>query len=124
MPDSDLQRERYLASCARRFIDAEDELERFPARPAVRIRLRVTAKNREDVSVVALVPIAVYVRRIQIEVLRQLVVGIAVGKLPVLDLVDSRSSDLRASLFTEKCERAFHVLRIREHRDFDHAERA
>src|SRR6185503_14616236 len=98
MTGSDLQRERDVPSCLRRFIDAEYELEGLPARSSISFGLCVPPKHRKDISIVALVTISVDVRRIALHRANAVVIGIRIGEFPVLNLVYRGSTNLCGAL--------------------------
>src|SRR6266498_3610766 len=101
MSASTAQRERYVASCLRRFVDPQYQLEGLAARAAIGVGLGIAAKNRQDVPIVALVPEAVNVRRVAVECADELVIGVAFGERPVLDLVHRRPANLNRPLLSQ-----------------------
>ena len=102
----------------------EDQLERFAARPAVGLGLRLAAKHREHVPIVAFVPEPIDVRRIRVRRLDQLVVVVIIGEQPMLDPVHRGAADLHRALLAEDRDRPLEIPRVREDVHFDHAERA
>src|ERR1700722_9360197 len=118
------QREGDLPSSLGRLIDPEYELKRFPAGATVGVRLRLATEHAEDVPVVALVPVAVYGRRVRGRDVDELVIVVVLGERPVLDLVDGGPADFHGALLAEDRDRALEVPRVCQHRDLDRAERA
>src|SRR5437868_1709631 len=113
----------HLPSRLGRLVDAQNQLQRLPARPAVRIGLCLTAKDGKDVSVIALMPQPIDVGRIRLRRDNQLVIVIVLGELPEVHLVHRRPADFHRSLLPEDRERAFEVAWIGEHGDLDGPER-
>src|SRR5581483_6999578 len=118
------ERQGDLAPHLRRLIDAENELERFSARAAVRVRLRLAAQHLPHVAVISLVPVPVDVRRVRARDVNELVVVVILGEGPVLGLVDGGAADFHRALLPEDRDRPLEVPRVGEHRHFDRAERA
>src|SRR5689334_23037801 len=104
MPGSATQRERHVASRFRRFVDSEYQLEGFSSGATVGIGFRFAAENSKNVPIVSLVTKAIDVRRIGVERANDLIVGVAVGKFPVLDFVHRCSADLHRSLLSQNRE--------------------
>src|SRR6266566_1541770 len=102
-----------------RFVNAQDQFERLPSCPPVRVRLCLAAQDRQHVPVVPLMSKAVDVRRIRVCRRHELVVIIVFRELPVLDLVHCRPADFDRPLLAEHCDRTLEVPGIRQHRDFD-----
>ncbi len=107
----------------RRFVDAEDQFQRFAAGAAVGVGGGLAAQHRQHVPVVGLVAVAVDVGRSVGRRLDALVVVVVVGELPGLHLVHRRAADLHRALLPEDRDRSFEVLRVGQHRDLDDAER-
>src|SRR6266550_2883468 len=113
-----------LPSRLGRLVDAENQLQRLPARPAVRIGLRLTAKDGEHISVIALMPQPIDVGRIRVPRHNQRVIVILLGELPQVHLVHRRPPNFHRSLLPEDRDGAFEVARVGEHGDLDGPERS
>src|SRR6266542_931381 len=105
------ERKPHFASELGRAVNGENELQRFPAFASVRLRLRVSAKNGENVPVVTLVPVAVDVWRAARRGFHENIVLIGLGKLPVLDLVHRSPADLCRPALPENRDRSLEILR-------------
>src|SRR4051812_13711509 len=112
----------YLTAGLGRLVDAQNELEGLPPRPAVGVGFCLSPQHRQDVPVVALMPQPVDVGRSAFDCLHQLVVIVVVGELPQLDLVDRRAADLHRPPFTEDGDRALEIAWVSEHGPLDGAE--
>src|SRR5688572_29471768 len=93
------ERQRDVPAQARRLVDPEDQFERLPALAPIRLRLRLAAKHRQHVAVIAGVPEAIHAGRVRAYAGHELVVIVVVGERPVLDPVHGGAADLYGSPF-------------------------
>src|SRR5439155_7572881 len=116
------KREWHLSPGLCGLVNTQDQLERLSAGPAIGVRLRFTPENSQNVAVVTLMTQTIDVRWIGVSSENQLVVIVVFGELPVLDLVHSRSANLRRALFPQYGNRALEIPRIGKHCHLDRAE--
>src|SRR5439155_11190261 len=113
-----------LAPRLRRFIHAQNELERLATGATIRFRLGLTAQHGEHVTIVAQMTEPIDVRRVRVRRVDELVVVVVDREQPMLDPVHGRAPDLDRAVLPEHGDGTLEVARIREHVDFDDAERA